>query len=116
MLPAGYTYPIKVKVPPNRPEGPEVLEVYLYSVLTSSLERGGWSAPRPGQFTSGKDPVLIVQEAGWAPGPVWTCAKYLTPAEIRSRTVQPVAGRYTDWAIPAPIRVRILYMVKKVME
>ena len=26
--------------------------------------------PRP-HFTSGKDPVPILQEAGWAPGPVW---------------------------------------------
>jgi len=26
-------------------------------------------------FTPGKDPVLILQEAGWAPGPVWTGGK-----------------------------------------
>jgi hypothetical protein len=39
----------------------------------------GWSAPRPGRFTPRKDPVPIVQEAGWAPGPVWTCAKNLAP-------------------------------------
>jgi len=26
-------------------------------------------------FTPGKDPVPIVQEAGWAPGPVWTSGK-----------------------------------------
>jgi len=32
------------------------------------------STPRP-QFTPGKDPVPIVQEAGWAPGPVWTGGK-----------------------------------------
>ena len=30
-------------------------------------------------FTPGKDPVPIVQEAGWAPGPVWTGAENLTP-------------------------------------
>jgi len=36
--------------------------------------RRGWvvsSTPRP-QFTPGKDPVPIVQDAGWAPGKVWT--------------------------------------------
>ena len=36
--------------------------------------RRGWvvsSTPRP-HFTTGKDPVPILQEAGWAPGPVWT--------------------------------------------
>jgi len=30
-------------------------------------------------FTPGKDPLPIVQEAGWSPGPVWTSAKNLTP-------------------------------------
>jgi len=35
--------------------------------------RRGWGVtvkPRP-FFTPGKDPVPIVQEAGWAPEPVW---------------------------------------------
>ena len=32
----------------------------------------------------GKDPVHIVQEAGWAPGLVWTCAENLSPTGIRS--------------------------------
>ena len=45
--------------------------------------------PRP-HFTPGKDPVPIVQEVGWAPGPVWTGAENLAP------TVLPVASRYTD--------------------
>ena len=39
--------------------------------------------PRP-LFTPGKDPVPIVQEAGWAPGPVWTGAENLAPTGIRS--------------------------------
>jgi hypothetical protein len=32
------------------------------------------STPWP-HFTPGKNPVLILQEAGWAPGPVWTGGK-----------------------------------------
>ena len=44
-----------------------------------NLDGGGWSAPRPGRFTPAKDPVHIVQEAGWAPGPVWTGAENLAP-------------------------------------
>jgi hypothetical protein len=36
----------------------------------------------PCRFTPGKDPVPIVQEAGWAPGPVWTCTKNLDPTGI----------------------------------
>jgi len=40
--------------------------------------RRGWavsSTPQP-HFTPGKDPVPILQEAGWAPGPVWTGRKF----------------------------------------
>jgi hypothetical protein len=47
--------------------------------------RRGWGVsvkPRP-LFTPGKDPVLIVQEAGWALGPVWTGAENFTPTGIR---------------------------------
>jgi hypothetical protein len=36
--------------------------------LTSALDRGGWSTPRPDRFTPGNDPVPIIQEAGYAPG------------------------------------------------
>ena len=43
-----------------------------------------------------RDSVHIVQEAGWAPGPVWTGAEYLAPTGIRSLSVHPVASRYTD--------------------
>jgi len=39
--------------------------------------RRGWVVSRTPQpnFTPGKDPVPILQEAGWAPGPVWTGGK-----------------------------------------
>jgi hypothetical protein len=45
-----------------------------YSFTTSALGRGEWSASRPGRaFTPGeRTPVPIVQEAGWAPEPIWT--------------------------------------------
>ena len=35
-------------------------------------------------FIPRKYPVPIVQEAGWAPGPVWICAENLAPTRIRS--------------------------------
>jgi len=44
--------------------------------MTAALERGEWSAARPGRtFPPGKEPVPILEEAGWAPGPVWTGGK-----------------------------------------
>ena len=52
--------------------------------LTSALDGGGWSTPRTGRFTPGKDTVPIVYEVGWAPGPVWTGAENLAPTGIRS--------------------------------
>ena len=55
--------------------------------------RRGWvvsSTPRP-RFTPGKNPVPIVQEARWAPGPVWTGEKSRPPPGFDPRTVQPVA-------------------------
>ena len=48
--------------------------------------RRGWvvsSTPRP-HFTPGKDPVPIVQEAGWAPWPVWTGGKSRPHRDNRS--------------------------------
>jgi hypothetical protein len=43
--------------------------------MTAALEGGEWSAARPGRFTPGIDPVPVLQEAGWAPGPVWRGGK-----------------------------------------
>ena len=38
----------------------------------------------PATFTPEKDPVPILQEAGWDPGPVWTGAENLASIGIRS--------------------------------
>jgi len=42
--------------------------------------------------------VPIAQEAGWAPGPVWTGRKNSPPPGFDPRTVESVASRYTDYA------------------
>ena len=52
--------------------------------MTTALDGGEGSVPRLGRFSPGKDPVPVVQEAGWAPGPVWTGAENLAPTGIRS--------------------------------
>jgi hypothetical protein len=45
-----------------------------YSYLTSALDGGEWSVSRAGRALPPRkgSPVPIVQEAGWAPEPVWT--------------------------------------------
>jgi len=51
-------------------EGPEWEQNHSSNLfLTSALDEGGWSTPRPGRFAPCKDPVPIVQEAEWA---LWT--------------------------------------------
>jgi len=46
--------------------------------MTAALEEGEWSASRPAVLYPGKEPVPILQEAGWAPGLVWTGGKSRT--------------------------------------
>jgi hypothetical protein len=42
-------------------EGPEEEQMYSSALsLTSLLDGGGWSTPRPGRFTPGEDPVPTV--------------------------------------------------------
>ena len=44
--------------------------------MTAALEGGEWSAARPCRILlPGKDPVPVLQEVGWVPGPVWTGEK-----------------------------------------
>jgi hypothetical protein len=79
-----------------------------YSFSTSALDGGEWSASRPGRalppgrtLPPGKrPPVPIVQEAGWAPEPIWTQKieeKSFAPPEIEPRS----PGR--------PVRSQTLY-------
>jgi len=46
--------------------------------MTNGTRRGWGVSVTPQQlFSPGKDPVPVVQEAEWAPGPVWTVAENL---------------------------------------
>jgi hypothetical protein len=68
-----------------------------YSFTTSALDGGEWSASRPGRALPPEKgpPVPTVQEAGWAPEPVWTQRleeKSFAPAGDRT----PIVRHYTD--------------------
>jgi len=70
-----------------------------YSFLTSALDGGDWSASRPGRaLPPGKGPpVPIVQEAGWAPQPVWIQRlEEKSSAVDRIPSVYSVVRNYTD--------------------
>jgi hypothetical protein len=71
-----------------------------YSFLTSALDGGDWSESRSGcVLAPGKGPpVLIGQEAGWAPEPVWTQRledKSLASVGDRTPVVQSVVRHNT---------------------
>ena len=53
-------------------EGPGGEQKYSSTLSLISVARWAWSTSRADRFTPGKDPVNIVQKAGWAPGQVWT--------------------------------------------
>ena len=70
---------------------------------TSALDGGGWSTPRTGSLTPWERSVT--QCIGDWVGPragLERCGKSRPPPGFDSRTVQPVASRYTDRAIPTP--------------
>ena len=66
--------------------------------MTAALEGGEWSAARPGRtLPSGKTRYPFYRRLGGPQGRSGR-AEDLVPTGIRSRTVQPVVSRYTDWA------------------
>jgi hypothetical protein len=73
---------------------------------------GELSASRPGRaLPPGKEPsVPIVQEAGWAPEPVWTQRlgeKFFAAAGDRTPVVQSVVRYYTE--LPRLLVPRVQY-------
>jgi len=66
--------------------------------MTAALQGGEWSAARPGRtLPPGKARYPFYRRLGGPQGRSER-AENLVPTGIRSRTVQPVVSRYTDWA------------------
>jgi hypothetical protein len=62
----------------------------------------GWLAPRPGRFTPWKETrYQLYRRLGGPQGRSGRVRKISPPLGFDPRTVQPVAIRYTDWAIAA---------------
>ena len=72
--------------------------------MTAALEGGEWSAARPGRtLTPGKTRYPFYRRLGGSQGRSGR-VEDLVPTGIRSRNVQPVVSRYTDWATRPTIR------------
>ena len=78
-------------------------------IVTTVLEGGEGSESRPVRsLPPGKDSVPIVQEAGWAPGPVWTGAENLAPTGIRSPDLPAHSQSLYQLSYPAHVYVVVL--------
>jgi len=78
--------------------------------MIAALERGEWSAARPGRtLPPRKTRYPFYRRLGGPKGRSGR-AEYPVPTGIRSRNVQPVVSRYTDWATrPTLHSMNILY-------
>jgi hypothetical protein len=89
--------PDQIRSPKTGHRSPE--GEYMYSStlsLTSALDRGAWSTPRPCRFT----PAMYI--GGWiGPRAGLDVRKISPPPRFDPRTAQLVASRYNDYAIPA---------------
>ena len=66
--------------------------------MTAALGGGEWSTPRPGRtLPPGKTPYRFYRRLGGHQDRSGR-AENLVLTGIRSRTVQPVVSRYTEWA------------------
>jgi len=75
--------------------------------MTAALEGSEWSVARPGRtFPPRKDPVPILQEAGLAPGPVWTGGK---SRPHRDSIPDPPAR--SQWPYRLSYRVQLVHLV-----
>jgi len=81
--------------------------VQFYTFFNLGDRRGGWSTPRPDRFTSGRDPVPFYKTLGGPQGKSGRVRESPHNPRFDSQTVQPVANRYTAFAILAHGDVRI---------
>ena len=80
--------------------------------MTATLEGGEWSATRPGRtLPPGKKPVPILQEVGWAPGPVWRGRK-----SRPHRDSIPDLPAHSSVAIPTELPGPHLYIVAELRK
>ena len=83
-------------------EGPEGEQKYSSTLsLTSALDGGGWSTPRPGRFTLGKTRYPLYRRLGGPQGRSRQVRKISPPPGFDPQTVQPVGSGYSG-----PLMVR----------
>ena len=76
-----------------------------------SIRRGEWSAARPA-LTLPRERTSTHFTGGWVgPRAALKGRKFSSPPGFRSRTVQPVVSRYTDWATGPTLIIIIIIII-----
>ena len=79
----------------------ERMEVQFLALVNLNATRGKWSVSCLGHLTPGKEPQYTIEEkAGWTPEPL---------PRSKLQSVQPIASRYADSAIPRPTETIVGY-------
>jgi hypothetical protein len=73
--------------------------------LISALDGGGWSTPRPGRFTPGKQTRYALPEAGWTSGWSGQVRKIFPLPGFDPRTVQPPIHTY-NYTPMCPVEIQ----------
>jgi hypothetical protein len=104
-------------LPRTSHEGLEGKKRYTSTLsLTSVLDEGGWSTPRPGRFTPGKETrYTLYRRLGGPHGRSGRLRKIPPPPGFDPRTVQPLASRYIDRAIAAlhPAKQNLIFQEQR---
>ena len=108
------SYKVKIKVTPLHAYTGKVgrRRYSCNSFWTSALEWGGWQHHAPASLPPGKDPVPIVQEAGWASGTVWTGTESFSPSGIQTPDREARSESLYRLSYPGQFRAHILDMKK----
>ena len=99
------TVSFKTKVHPiTGNAGPDGEQMYSCTLsLTSALDGLGGQRHSPVILPPGKTRRLLYRRVGGTQGRSGPVRKISSPPAFEPRIVQPVASRYTDWAIPAHV-------------
>jgi len=93
-----------------------VIPLQLYSSMTAALEGGKWSAARPGRILLPGKTRHPFHRRLYVPQGRSRRVENFVLSGIRSRTVQPVISRYTDWATwPVVVVVVVVVVVAVVL-
>jgi hypothetical protein len=91
--------PVASTLTTSPPRATERYSSTLY--LTLALDESGWSTPRPGRFTAGKETRYpLYRRLGGPQGQSGWVRKISPPPGFDPRTVQPVESRYTELSRP----------------